>query len=118
MKEFLDLLGEYVRGAQPFSALGRWLAGVDWDDPDLTEEEQEVFGLVELLTTDVSEGFREEEELISEAIAVIARFVPQEENCSLLQDTNAKTIIFGVVTAATDSSNQQSWNKSPQLVTS
>lgn len=121
MKEFLDLLGEYVRGAQPFSALGEWLAGVDWDDPTMTEEEQEVFGLFELLTTDVSEGLREEKELIREAIAAMVRFVTKEYRSVLSQDTNAKVQIeatsgatnIEVAPIAADSSNQQSWNISP-----
>ena len=123
MKEFLDLLGEYVRGAQPFSALGGWLAGVNWDDPDMTEEEQEVFGLFELLTTDVSEGLREEEELISEAVGAIVRFIIKQDRRIPLQDTGAMVTMeatsgatyIEVAPTAADSSNQQSWNKSPEL---
>ena len=93
MKEFLDLLGEYAREEQPFPAVGEWLAGVDWDDPNLTEEEREVFGLFELLTTEISEGLRDERELKIEAIAAIVRFVPREDRSVLSQDANTKVPI-------------------------
>ena len=71
MNEFLDVLTECVNGDKPLSDVGEWLAGVDWDDPDLTPERKEVFGLFEVLATEVSEGLRDRVELLGQAAALI-----------------------------------------------
>lgn len=122
MKEFLDLLSEYVRGTQPLTTLAEWLAGVNWDYPKLTKEEQEVFGLFELLTTDVSEGLRAEEELISEAVGLLTK----ERRSVFLRDINAQVTIVAscgdksttVAPMTGDDQGQQSWSISPLLVAS
>ncbi len=122
MKEFLDLLSEYLRGAQPLTALSEWLAGVDWDDPDMTEEDREVFGLFELLTTEVFEGLRDEGELTTEATMLLTK----EDRSVFLRDTSAEVIIVATtvdtpvsVAAKTgDDQEQQSWSISPVLVIS
>ena len=67
MKEFLDVLTKYVNGERTCSAIEEWLARVDWDDPDLTQESKDAYGLLELLVTEVSEGLRDEGELVREA---------------------------------------------------
>ena len=73
MKDFLDLLARCVSGEQPFSVVEEWLAGIDWDDPDLTPDEKETFGLFELLTTEVSEEMRDQQELLSEATTLLTK---------------------------------------------
>lgn len=49
-----------------------WLAGVDWDDPELTSEETSALGLLLLLSTEVAEGMRDESELRTEAERFLA----------------------------------------------
>lgn len=68
----MDILTEYVSGKQTRSAVEEWLAGVDWDDPDLIQDSKDVFSLLELLKTEVSEGLRDEGELVKEARDFIA----------------------------------------------
>ena len=67
VKEFLDILTKYVSGEQPCSAVEEWLAGVDWNDPVLTQDGRNILGLFEVLATEVSEGMRDESELVREA---------------------------------------------------
>ena len=122
MKEFLDVLSEYVRGEQPFPAVGEWLVGVDWDDPNLTEEEREGFGLFELLTTEISEGLRDEQELISEATILLTK----EDRSVFLRDIRAEVIILStavdapmsVAAMTEDDQEQHFWSISPVLVIS
>ena len=71
MNEFLDVLAKCVSGERPLSDVEEWLAGVDWDDPDLTPERKEVFGLFEVLATEVSEGLRDRKELLNEASTLL-----------------------------------------------
>ena len=73
MKEFLDVLTKYVNGERTCSAVEEWLAGVDWNDPDLTQESKEAYGLLELLATEVSEGLRDEDELVREAKSLLEK---------------------------------------------
>ena len=72
MNEFLDVLTECVNGDRPLSDVGEWLAGVDWDDPNLTPERKEVFGLFEVLAIEVSEGLRDRSELLNEASTLLS----------------------------------------------
>lgn len=73
MKEFLGILTEYVSGERPCSAVEEWLAGVDWDDPGLTQDSRNILGLFEVLATEVSESMRDESELVREAKELLAR---------------------------------------------
>ena len=73
MKEFLDVLTEYISGERTCSAVEEWLAGVNWDDPDLTQESKDAYGLLELLLIEVSEGLRDEDELVREAKSLLER---------------------------------------------
>ena len=69
----MGILTEYVSGERPCSAVEEWLAGVDWDDPGLTQEVKITLGLFEVLATEVSEGMRNEGELVTEAKELLAR---------------------------------------------
>ena len=117
MREFLGLLAKYVSGEQPFSVVEEWLAGVDWDDPNLTQENKEIFGFFELLTTEVSEGLRDQQELIGEAITLLMR---QGQNVFLNYMTVEATIQASSVDApiilVTPEQGQRTWSISPQLV--
>lgn len=72
MGELAQILADYLKGAKELSQCAEWLAGVDWDDPDLTEEEKDSFGLFDLLITDVAQGLRDEQELQVEASSFVA----------------------------------------------
>ena len=120
MRDFLDLIAKYVSGEQPSSVIEEWLAGVDWDDTSLNEDDKEIFGLFELLTTEVSEGIREEQELTSEA----TRLLTKQGRIVFLRDAPAEVISWAstVATSAVmtimigGGQNQKTWNISPQLV--
>ena len=72
MNELIRLLQDYLTSSTSLAECAEWLAGVDWNDPELTEDEREAFGLFELLVTEISEGLREENDLREEAARFIA----------------------------------------------
>ena len=50
-----------------------WLAGVDWDDPDIAPRmNKKLLACSELLVTEVAEEMRDEEELRQEAARFLA----------------------------------------------
>ena len=119
MKEFLDLLTKYVSGERPLSDVGEWLAGVAWDDADLTPDSKEVLGLFEVLATEVSEGLRDQRELLSEAVTLLTK----RNRSVFLQDVTAELTIraSAVDTSAimvSSEQGQRTWSISPQLVIS
>ena len=73
MRELVHLLQDYLLGAKGIGECAEWMAGVNWDDPDLTDREKDSLGLFELLITDVAEGLREELEFWEEASQLIAK---------------------------------------------
>ncbi len=72
MGELAQILADYLKGAKGLCECAEWLAGVDWDDPDLNDEEKDSFGIFELLITDVADGLRDEQELQVEASSFVA----------------------------------------------
>ena len=62
MNDLVQLLQDYLTSAKSLDECAEWLAGVDWDDPDLSATEKETLGLFELLLAEVSEGWRGEPE--------------------------------------------------------
>jgi hypothetical protein len=66
VKELAQILTDYLKGTRGLEECAEWLAGIDWDDPNLTDEEKETLGLFELLVTKVAEGMREEKEFRQE----------------------------------------------------
>ncbi|MDE2938405.1 MAG: hypothetical protein OXR67_05750 [Chloroflexota bacterium] len=72
MNELVDILKRYFEAAADLREIAEWLAGVDWDDPELTEDEREALGMLLLLVTEVSENMREEAELRTEASRFLA----------------------------------------------
>lgn len=74
MNELVQLLTTYLMGTRSLPDCAEWLAGIDWDDPDLTEEEQNSLGEFELLITEITEGLRQEAELWQAAATVVAAY--------------------------------------------
>ena len=72
MTELVNILERYLKSAADLREIAGWLAGVDWDDPELTAEETSAFGLLLLLVTEVAEGMRDEAELRTEAERFLA----------------------------------------------
>ena len=72
MTELVNILERYLKSAADLREIAGWLAGVDWDDPELTAEETSDLGLLLLLVTEVAEGMRDEVELRTEAERFLA----------------------------------------------
>ena len=72
MNELVNILQSYLNYAAGLREIAEWLAGVDWDDPELTSEERNELGLLFLLVTEVAEGMRDEAELRAEAERFLA----------------------------------------------
>ncbi len=72
MTELVNILERYLKSAADLREIAGWLAGVDWDDPELTAEETSALGLLLLLVTEVAEGMRDEAELRTEAERFLA----------------------------------------------
>ena len=72
MNDLVQVLQGYLMSSASLKDCAEWLAGADWDDPALTDEEKEALGLFELLLTDIAEGLRPESEFRDEASAFVA----------------------------------------------
>ena len=70
--ELVELMQSYLRGSNSMDDCAEWLAGVDWDDPDLTKDEMETLGGFVLVLTEISEGLRDEAEFREDAAALVA----------------------------------------------
>ena len=67
------MLQAYLESSANIECCAEWCAGVDWSDPELTVEEKETVGTLELLVTEVAEGLREEAEVRAFASGVVER---------------------------------------------
>ena len=83
MNEFTKLLQDFLTSKASLVDCAEWLAGVYWDDPEMTEDEQEAFGLFELLITEVAEGMRPEAELRAEATRLEAKLRAETPSLAL-----------------------------------
>ena len=72
MGELVQLMQSYLRGASSMDDCADWLAGVDWDDPELTKGDMETVGGFVLVLTEISEGLREEAEFRQDAANFVA----------------------------------------------
>lgn len=72
MGELVQLMQSYLRGASTMDDCADWLAGIDWDDPDLTKDEMETLGGFVLVLTEISEGLREEPEFRQDVVNFVA----------------------------------------------
>ena len=72
MNELLEILERYLNSAADMREIAEWLAGVDWDDPELTEADRNDLGLLLLLETEIAEEMRDEAELRQEAEKFLA----------------------------------------------
>ncbi|MDE2780512.1 MAG: hypothetical protein OXI91_12690 [Chloroflexota bacterium] len=79
MNELLRLLQDYLTSSISLAECAEWLASVDWDDPELTEDEQDAYGMFELLVTEVAEEMRDEAELRTE----VQRFLSERTSPAL-----------------------------------
>ena len=66
-KELADLLSAYLFGWKSLADCAEWLASLDWDDPEFDQDNHDLAGRLELLTTEVAEGLRPEQEFWEEA---------------------------------------------------
>lgn len=69
----LNLLTSYFMGLKSITNCAEWLAGVDWDDPQLDQQTKNDAGHLELLVTEILEGIRPESDFWKEASAMVAR---------------------------------------------
>ena len=72
MGELVQLMQSYLRGASSMDDCADWLAGVDWDDPELTKDDMETVGGFVLVLTEIFEGLREEAEFRQDAASFVA----------------------------------------------
>ena len=72
MNELVEILERYLKSDADLREIAGWLAGVDWDDPELRKDEREALGMLLLLVTEVAEGMRDESELQTEAERFVA----------------------------------------------
>ena len=120
--EFINLLTAYLMGWKSIRDCAEWLAGIDWESPDLDAESQNLVGRVELLVTEVLEGLRPELELWQEAANSVANesgplysqpmYMPET---TVIVSSNDKTgpIVEVIVQAEPVVEESQSWNISP-----
>ena len=123
MNELLPLLQSYLLSSKSFSECSEWLAGVDWDDPDLTDEEKETVGLFEVLVTEIAEGLREEREFREVASDFVSRntterFIEQVVGDFSISVGTAIALCPTVEVAVGTGQESQSWNISPLTVLS
>lgn len=121
MNELIKMLQSYLMGASGLGECAAWLAGVDWDDPDLTDAEKESVGLFELLITEVAEGLRKEREFWEAAAELVAdksqtvyswRDFPEvsvAEGTATTTNLTLELVVLG-------GRESRSWNISPQVV--
>ena len=72
-KELVNLLTAYLAGWKTIFDCAEWLAGVDWNEPDLSPENRGLLGRLELLATEVIEGLRTEDEFSQEAADIVVK---------------------------------------------
>ena len=94
MNELVEVLQTYLDGSQSLRNCAKWLAGVDWDDPGLTLEERECLGQFDLLSTEIAEGIREEQEFREAAARVVDYHKLRDEFRSLAEQWREETGIF------------------------
>ena len=71
LKDTQQMLKAYLQGQKSLSDCAEWVAGIDWDRPELTSEDKQRLGLLELLLTEAVEGLRPEKEFEDEASSII-----------------------------------------------
>ena len=72
MKDVIQQLQAYLLRSLSFDECRDWLASVDWNDPELTKEDWEILGELQLVLTEIGEGMREEPEFRETASRVVA----------------------------------------------
>jgi hypothetical protein len=117
--ELVNLSTAYLMGWKTIQDYAEWLAGIEWDDPNLDPEILNFVGRMELLATEILEGLRPEAEFWQE----VAEFVARETGSVYSQQT--LTTAFAVSNSSTDIpirspelmvlavGGSQSWNISP-----
>jgi hypothetical protein len=121
MNELIRMLQGYLSGAAGLGEFAEWLAGVDWDDAAMTEEQREGLGTFELLLTEVAEGLRGEREFFEEASRFVAKkcqttFARQTFPESSVAIGTADTASWPQVMVAAAGQESLSWSISAQMV--
>lgn len=75
--EISNLLTSYLMGWKTLYDLVEWLAGIEWDNPEIDPNMLELMGRLELLATEAVEGLRSEADFWKEAAEFVA-----SETCS------------------------------------
>ena len=91
MNELTEILQSYLAGSLSLAGWVEWLARVDWEDPGLTQEERDCLGQFELLSTEISDGIREEREFGEAAAQVVAQHKLRDEFRSLAERWRQET---------------------------
>ena len=122
--EFINLLTAYLMGWKSIRDCAEWLAGIDWESPDLDAESQNLVGRIELLVTEVLEGLRPEVELWQEAANSVAnesgflygKPMSMPETAVIVSSNDrANPIVELIVQVEPAVKESQSWNISPLL---
>ena len=121
-REFADLLTSYLMRWKTLYDCEEWLAGIDWENPDLDSESLKVAGLLELLATEVAEGLRSEADFRSEAARFIRskvdspRYVIPTSTEVISSSGNVTERSIRLTRSAEEVERLPSWSISPQLV--
>jgi len=120
--DLVDLSTAYLMGWKTVRDFAEWLAGIDWDDPNVGPDVIRIAGRLELLTTEVLEGMRPEVEFWGE----VSEFVSRETDS--LYAEQGLTFDSNVADSSSDSVERppefmvpavgasESWSISPLLV--
>lgn len=132
-RQLVDLLAAYLMGWKALHDLAEWLAGIDWNDPNLDLETRQLIGRFELLATEVLEGQRLEAEFWPEAVQLVAaetnsiysRYGSPFAEASITRSSNdvtfrPPTLVFPIrpSTSVVELKAEElpSWSISPRLV--
>ena len=115
MDGLLQILQGYLTGFSSLAECAEWMAGVDWDDPDLTVEEKETLALFELLLTEAAEALREESEFWEAASEFVASktqsvFAKQTFTDISITSSSASVASFPQLVVASEERESRSWN--------
>ncbi|MCJ7515672.1 MAG: hypothetical protein MUO89_06875 [Dehalococcoidia bacterium] len=71
--DLLRMANEYLLGWKTLQDFAEWLASVNWDEGNISDENKEVLSKLEILTTEILEELRPEEDLKQEVLEFLVR---------------------------------------------
>lgn len=69
----LKISNEYLLGWETLRGFSKWLAGINWDEGNISNEDKEALGKFEVLTTEIIENLRPEEDFSREVLEFVVR---------------------------------------------